>query len=106
MSFKTYSVEEIIEYARNNSEYYKELYKDVPKNAKLSDLPLIDQDDFWKYCDKHGGTVATRKHEDGQIFKSGGTTGDPKYSLYSAEEWQTMCECSGAVLQKGGLKKE
>lgn len=104
MSFKTYTLEEIITYARENSEYYKNLYKDLPKNVTLTDLPLINQDDFWKSCDKFGGTVATRAHEDGQIFKSGGTTGDPKYSLYTAEEWQTMCECSGAVLAKGGLK--
>lgn len=104
MSFKTYTLEEIISHARENSPYYKNLYKDLPENVTLADLPLINQDDFWKCCDKFGGTVATMPHKDGQIFKSGGTTGDPKYSLYTAEEWQTMCECSGAVLAKGGLK--
>lgn len=103
MSYKTYTLEEIIAYTRQHSEYYKNLYKDIPEKAALEELPLINQDDFWKYCDKFGGTVATRPQEDGQIFKSGGTTGDPKYSLYSAEEWQTMCECSGAVLTRGGL---
>lgn len=103
MSFKTYTVEEIIAHARKNSEYYRRLYKDIPENATLEQLPLVDQEDFWKNCDKFGGSVATFKQEDGQIFKSGGTTGDPKYSLYSAQEWQTMCECSGAVLGRGGL---
>lgn len=103
MSVKTYSLKEIIQFARNNSEYYAKLYKDIPADAELQELPLIDPDDFWKNCDKDGGTVATGKHTDGQIFKSGGTTGDPKYSLYTAEEWNTMCECSGAVLPKGGL---
>ena len=104
MSVKTYTVEEIIAYAREHSDYYKQLYKDIPADATLADLPFIDSVDFWEHCDKHGGSVITRPHEDGQIFKSGGTTGDPKYSLYTAEEWQTMCECSGAVLNKGGLK--
>jgi len=104
MSFKTYSLKEIIDIARNNSEYYKNLYKGIPEDAPLEELPLIDQADFWAHCDKHGGTVATRPHTDGQIFKSGGTTGDPKYSLYTTEEWATMCECSGAVLARGGLK--
>ena len=103
MSFKTYTVKEIISYARKNSKYYADLYKDLPENASLEELPLIEQDDFWANCDKKGYCVATRPQEDGQIFKSGGTTGDPKYSLYTAEEWQTMCECSGAVLTKGGL---
>ncbi len=103
MSFKTYSLKEIISYARNNSKYYADLYKDIPENTPLNKLPLIEQNHFWKHCDQNGGDVATRPQTDGQIFKSGGTTGDPKYSLYSAEEWATMCECSGAVLSKGGL---
>lgn len=103
MSFKTYSVNEIISYARKNSKYYAELYKDLPEEVSLEDLPLVDQDHFWAHCDKNGGIVATGSQMDGQIFKSGGTTGNPKYSLYTAEEWQTMCECSGAVLTRGGL---
>ncbi len=103
MSVKTYSVDEIIAFARNNSEYYKGLYKNLPERVSLTDLPLIDQSDFWENCDKNGYSVATSTQVDGQIFKSGGTTGNPKYSLYTAEEWQTMCECSGAVLTKGGL---
>lgn len=104
MSVKVYSVEEIIDYARKNSKYYADLYRDVPENASLEELPLVEQDDFWAHCDERGGTVATREQRDGQIFKSGGTTGNPKYSLYSAEEWETICEYSGLVLTKGGLK--
>ena len=103
MSYKIYTPEEIIKFARENSPYYKELYKNIPENATLEQLPLIDQKDFWNNCDKHGGKVATAKQTDGQVFKSGGTTGDPKYSLYTAEEWQGMCEACGALLPKGGL---
>lgn len=103
MSVKVYTVDEIISYARDNSKYYQKLYKDVAPGAKLADLPLIESDDFWANCDKDGYCVATRPQVDGQIFKSGGTTGNPKYSLYTHEEWQTMCECSGAVLTRGGL---
>ena len=39
MSVKIYSVEEIIKYARKNSKYYAELYKDIPEDASLTDLP-------------------------------------------------------------------
>ena len=103
MSVKIYTVDEIVFYARKNSKYYADLYKDLPLDVPFSDLPLIDQDHFWANCDKNGSCVATRPQNDGQVFKSGGTTGDPKYSLYTAEEWETMCECSGAVLARGGL---
>ena len=78
MSVKVYTVDEIISYARNNSKYYQKLYKDVAPGAKLADLPLIESDDFWDNCDKDGYCVATRPQVDGQIIKSGGTTGNPK----------------------------
>ena len=103
MSHKLYSVDEIIAYAREHSKYYAKLYQDVPEGASLQELPPVDQADFWANCDKNGGSVATAVQTDGQVFKSGGTTGDPKYSLYSAEEWQIMCEYSGVALTKGGL---
>jgi hypothetical protein len=48
MSYRTYSVDEIIAYARKYSKYYQELYKDIPEDASLTDLPLIDQKNFWK----------------------------------------------------------
>ena len=35
MSYKTYTVEEIISYARKNSNYYKNLYKDLPADVTL-----------------------------------------------------------------------
>lgn len=104
MAIKIYSAEEIVNYARTHSKYYADLYRDVPGDAPFEALPLVNQDDFWAHCDERGGTVATREQTDGQIFKSGGTTGNPKYSLYSAQEWETICEYSGLMLAKGGLK--
>ena len=104
MSIKTYSLDEIIRYARTHSKYYADLYKDIPEDASFEELPLINQDDFWAHCDQDGGTVATGKQADGQIFKSGGTTGDPKYSLYTAQEWETLCEGCASVMVKGGLQ--
>ena len=104
MSIKTYSLDEIIRYARTHSKYYADLYKDIPEDAPFEALPLINQDDFWAHCDQDGGTVATGMQADGQIFKSGGTTGDPKYSLYTAQEWETLCEGCASVMVKGGLQ--
>ena len=51
MSIRTYSLDEIIRYARTNSKYYADLYKDIPENASFEELPLINQDDFWAHCD-------------------------------------------------------
>ena len=101
---KTYSVQEVISYAREHSPYYQALYQGIPQDAAVTDLPLLDADDFWAHCDRFGGTVATRPHTEGQVFKSGGTTCDPKYSLYTTEEWETLCTLSAAKMPRGGLK--
>ena len=50
MSVKTYTVEQIIAYARENSKYYAQLYRNLPEKVSLTDLPLIDPDDFWANC--------------------------------------------------------
>ena len=41
MSIKTYSVDEIIQYTRANSKYYGNLYKHLPSDVTLDELPLI-----------------------------------------------------------------
>lgn len=105
MSYRSYEVDEIIRYAREHSPYYRNLYRNLPAKVSLEDLPVIDQKDFWEHCDARGGDVATGEQMDGQVLKSGGTTGNPKYSLYSAEEWHAMCEASALVLPRGGLRR-
>ena len=36
-------LENIIEWARNNSTYYAELYKDLPSEFELTDLPVVNK---------------------------------------------------------------
>lgn len=101
---KIYSPEYIIDYARKHSPYYAGLYKKASKNPALTDLPLIDQTHFWANASMKGGSVLTARQVDGQVLKSGGTTGAPKYAPYTSEEWDTMCRINGFYLSKSGLK--
>ena len=99
---KVYPLDYIIAYAREHSPYYKKLYLGLGDNPSLEQLPLIDQTDFWQAAED--GTVITGKQLDGQIFKSGGTTGKPKYAVYSAEEWRTMNQAAGFYMPFSGIK--
>ena len=99
---KVYPLDYIIDHARKNSPFYKKLYEALGENPKLEELPLVKLEDFWAAAAK--GEVNTGEHTDGQVFKSGGTTGEPKYSLYTAAEWKTMCEATGFYMPFGGLK--
>ncbi|MDD3333976.1 MAG: hypothetical protein PHI98_00525 [Eubacteriales bacterium] len=88
-----YDWQTILTVAREKSAYYRELYKDVPVDAPLTAYPLVESDSFWQAArENEGERVLTAKQVDGRVFKSGGTTGTPKFSPYTTEEWRTMCE--------------
>lgn len=97
---KVYTEKQIVDYARANCPYYTELYKDMPIDYTWDDIPFLKQEDYWS----SELSILSGPHMDGQIFKSGGTTGEPKYAHYSQDEWETFCEGTAMMLPKGGLK--
>lgn len=102
---KTYPVETIVSVARSLSPYYRDLYASIPeKGWKLSDLPPVDQKHFWELNTVDDNQVLTGNMDNGIIFKSGGTTGKPKFSVYSREEWEAMAGTFGYHLAEGGLE--
>lgn len=102
---RVYSLEELIEIARKQSPFYKELYKKVPSNPRITDLPILDSHDFWQYNSLENNQLLTDKQTDGIVFKSGGTTGNPKFSFFTLEEWELFTHAFGEGMRKGGLKK-
>ncbi|CAN2039418.1 phenylacetate-CoA ligase [Candidatus Magnetomoraceae bacterium gMMP-15] len=101
-----YTLNEIVEHARTHSEFYQSLYQNVPyEKYDLSCLPIIDQDAFWQANTIENNRIMTGEISDGIIFKSGGTTGNPKYSVFSKEEWNDFTYAFGQGMLKGGLKK-
>jgi phenylacetate-CoA ligase len=99
---RVYPLDYLIAYAREHSPFYKKLYSGLGENPSLEQLPFIDQADFWRAADS--GELATGRQMDGQVFKSGGTTGKPKHALYTAEEWRTMNEAAAFYMPLSGIK--
>lgn len=91
-----WTLKEIVENAKTNSPFYRELYKNV-NFTKLSDLPVTDQGEFWK------SKVVTSDSPDGIVFKSGGSTGAPKYSYFTSLEWQSFTHYFGWGMARGIL---
>lgn len=91
-----WTLKEIVESARADSPFYRELYKNC-QFSKLSDLPVVDQNAFWK------STVVTKEHPDGIVFKSGGSTGAPKFSYFTSLEWQSFTNAFGWGMSRGIL---
>ncbi|MGZ3789141.1 MAG: phenylacetate--CoA ligase family protein [Bacteriovorax sp.] len=101
MTVQKWTLKEIVEHAKFHSPFYRELYHEVKFNLlssfSLADLPIIEQSTFWK------GNVLTTENKDGIVFKSGGSTGAPKYSYFTALEWQSFTTAFGLGMSKGIL---
>lgn len=96
MTIQKWSLKDIIEYAKDHSPYYKNLFQNTHSET-LESLPLTNQDDFWREI------VLTTTYPEGIVFKSGGSTGAPKYSYFTSLEWQSFTEAFGWGISQGNL---
>lgn len=79
-----------------DSPFYKQYY-----GKSLQDFPLMDGKTL-----SHHLPVAlpmSRDHKEGLVFASGGTTGVPKYSLYSSKEFEQTAKLLGKSYMLAGL---
>lgn len=97
---------EHVNFVRENSPFYAKHYENVPQGCKdLSKYPIVDQKEFWRANENFGEGVLTSKHESGIVFKSGGTSGNPKYSYFTTKDWDNFTEVSGRGFRQNGVKK-
>ena len=93
-------ISELTGYAREHSPYYKNSLADVPEAINsLCELPLLDPADFWKdSADLAHWPVLTAPIEHALVFKTGGSTGGGRLSVYTRTEWQRTVEDFGRSL--------
>ncbi|MEV6550349.1 AMP-binding protein [Streptomyces sp. NPDC051597] len=96
---------DLIRFARHNSPFYRELYASLPPDAdRLTDLPVVDQEAFWAANTLDGNRVLTGPLSEATVYKTGGTTGAPKFSVYTRDEWRTFVTVFGQGLVDTGLR--
>lgn len=103
---KNYPLKTIIANAKMLSPYYRNLYRNIDGSSQfqLEKLPLIEQKSFWNANKIKDNQLLTGDLSDGIVFKSGGTTGDPKFSAYTKMEWETMTGTFGSHFNENGLE--
>ncbi|MGW2863233.1 phenylacetate--CoA ligase family protein [Streptomyces sp. NPDC001205] len=100
-----HQVSDLIRFARDHSPFYADLYADLPPEVdRLADLPVVDQAAFWAANTLRDNRVLTAPLGEAVVFKTGGTTGAPKFSCYTREEWQEFVTAFGAGLVDAGLR--
>ena len=96
---------ELIHFVREKSPFYRTLYSSLPERlASIESLPILDQGEFWKANALENNSVLTGPMRDGIVFKSGGTTGSPKFSVFSKEEWAAFNAAFGRGIAAANLK--
>lgn len=99
---KIWTKEELVNFVADHSPYFKKLYEGFDLN-NWDALPIIDQDSFWKANTQNDSTVLTAKSE-GILFRSGGTTGNPKFSIFTMDEWSAFTSEFARAMDEAGFE--
>ncbi|MEO9385027.1 phenylacetate--CoA ligase family protein [Chromobacterium phragmitis] len=92
----------LVDHARNHSPYYRALYRGLPARGwRLSDLPPVDPAAYWRDSqDLSRWPALTAAPVGGHVFKTGGSTGDGKLSVFSTDEWRAFVQTFAAGLAR------
>jgi phenylacetate-CoA ligase len=96
----TVNLQRLLGFARQHSNYYEEHFRQIPKPIfALADLPLVDVAQYWQGShDLDQWPVLTAPIESSLVFRTGGTTGTGKLSVFTRDEWQTLVTDFGTHL--------
>lgn len=101
------SVQELVNFARETSPYYRQCYVNLPeKDFDLTQIPMVDHTTFWAANTglPPQNQVLTSAMVDGAVFRTGGTTATPKASYVSREELREGAKGWAACLARAGLQ--
>jgi phenylacetate-CoA ligase len=100
-----WSLSDLISFVREKSPFYRTLYSSLPERlSSIESLPILDQEAFWKANGLANNSVLTGPMHDGIVFKSGGTTGSPKFSVFSKAEWAAFNAAFGKGIAASNIK--
>ncbi|MFB6805617.1 phenylacetate--CoA ligase family protein [Streptomyces sp. NPDC056387] len=96
---------DLVRFARDRSPFYADLYADLPPHvSRITDVPVVDQNEFWAANTLHDNRVLTAPLGEAVVFKTGGTTGTPRFSCYTREEWREFVTAFGSGMVDAGLR--
>ncbi|GIH05605.1 hypothetical protein Rhe02_36720 [Rhizocola hellebori] len=99
------SLQDLVDFARRHSPFYAQAYSDVPQTiSHITQLPIIDQAAFWAANTWPDNRLLTGPLTDAGVYKSGGTTGAPKFSPWTRTEHADSVSAFGAGMVQAGLK--
>ncbi len=68
-------------------------------------LPLLDRDTFYRNSPPESNDILTAPMTDAYVYASGGTTGSPKFTLYSNAEYRYVTDVLTEIYRNAGLNE-
>lgn len=103
-----HSLVELVDHVRRNSAFYRDLYRDLPARLPgdfaVTDLPVTPHTGYWAAAGLADSRVLTGPLDDAIIFRSGGTTGAPKFVAYRNAEWAAFTGAFGRGMADLGFE--
>ncbi|MFA5505037.1 MAG: acyl-CoA reductase [Vulcanimicrobiota bacterium] len=104
---KTRKLKNLLDIARGRSAYYARVLPDLEISGArdLQKLPRLDSETLRQNTPPAGEDLLTGPLEGAYIFASGGSTGAPKFSFFSLDEWEEITDILAAIYQKAGVTR-
>ncbi len=89
------------------SEYYGKILatRDLKSLEDLEKFPILTRDLLDENHFPQSDNLTTKNWTGGYVTRSGGSTGQPKFSIYDGEDWQRMMDHGELVLRSAGLEE-
>lgn len=99
-------IRKILQTARK-SKYYSQIFEKINDNDfEISNIPLLDKESFYANSPPKSFNTLTDKFSNAYVYASGGTTGEPKFTIYSNKEYKTATDLLSFIYEIAGITKE
>lgn len=98
-------LQDLLGYARHHSPFYAARLadRDFEQYSAFEALPFLERGDVYHNTPPQGEGLLTGPLEQAYVFASGGSTGEPKFSFYSYDEFNEVTTLLSEIYQVAGI---
>lgn len=98
-------LQELLAFARQHAPFYTARMEGhtFDEYAEFERLPFLDRKDVYHNTPPQGEGLLTGPLEQAYVFASGGSTGEPKFSFYSYDEFSEVTTLLAEIYQVAGI---
>lgn len=83
--------------------YYRNVRKGMPI-VRIEEMPFLTADDLARHSLLHSKDFVRKDFADGYVFSSGGTSGNPKFTVYTHAEFDEVAKMLARGMELQGLE--